>query len=205
MVTQKRMSPLTALVLGVAGVCAVAIASGSAVVIYGLDVAGGNAESIVRFAENTVEGLPQLIESLPPAVGDILNDRRAPDYVRAIDVQVHFVTDGDGKRFRPALTIENKGEQVVSMLAVRVAALTESGVPVGEWTELAATPIALDDNDWRGPLLPGAQRHVLLGAWRAIDPARLASISPAVEISDVRVWCGNEAGVAAERLTAATE
>jgi len=198
------MSPLTALVLGVAGVIAVAIASGSAVVIYGLDVAGGNAESIVSFAQNTIENLPELIESLPPAVGDVLNDQRAPQYVRAIDVNVSFVGTTDGERFRPVLTVKNNGERVVSMLAVRVAALNETGVPFGEWTEVVATPIALDDNDWRGPLMPGAVRHVVVGGWQRIEPGQLSAIASAVEISDVRVWRGDDAVAPTETLTAAS-
>ncbi len=204
MVTQKRMSPLTALVLGVAGVTAVAITSGSAVVIYGLDVVGGNAESIVRLAGDTVGNLPELIESLPPAVGDILNDQRAPQYARAIEVDVSFVGNTGGDRYRPVLTVKNEGDRVVSLLAVRVAALSETGVPLGEWTEVVATPIALNDNDWRGPLMPGATRHVVVGAWRGIAPGRLPGIVSAVEISDVRVWCGDNAGVPAETLAAAS-
>jgi len=204
MVTQKRMSPLTALVLGVAGVIAVAIASGSAVVIYGLDMVGGNAESIVHFAQNAVENLPELIESLPPAVGDILNDQRAPQYVRAIEVEVSFVGSTDGDRYRPVLTVKNRGDQVVSLLAVRVAALSGTGVPISEWTEVVATPIALDDNGWRGPLMPGAVRHVVVGGWRGIEPGRLSTIASAVEISDVRVWCGDHAQVTAEALTQAS-
>lgn len=204
MVTQKRMSALTALVLGVAGVMAVGIASGSAVVAYTLHVAGGNANAILGFAENTVKGLPELIESLPPALGDILNDHRAPSYTSHIDVDVKFVANAAGDRYRPVLTVTNAGSEVVSMLAVRVAALSEEGVPVGEWTELVATPIALDDNDWRGPLMPGTPRHILVGGWRGLYDSPVSSLAPVVEISDVRVWTGERLPDIGERVVASS-
>ncbi len=204
MVAQKRMSALTALVLGVAGVLAVGIASGSAVVAYTLHVAGGNTTALLGFAENTVKGLPELIEALPAAVGDILHDRRVPSYVSELDVEVTFVANTKGDRYRPVLTVTNGGSEVVSMLAVRVAALNKDGVPIGEWTEMVATPIALDDNDWRGPLMPGSPRYVMVGGWRGLGSSSLSSLAPAVEISDIRVWIGDGAALGTERLAAFT-
>ena len=202
MVPQKRMSALTAMVLGVAAVLTVAIASGSAVVAYTLHVAGGNASALVGFAENTVHSLPDLIDSLPAAVGDALHDRRDPAYASDLKMDVKFVANTAGDRYRPVLTVTNGGTEVVSMLAIHVAALDESGVPVGEWTEIVATPIALDDNDWRGPLLPGSPRHVIVGAWRGLGSASLSALEPVAEISDVRVWLGADAVPVRDRVAA---
>lgn len=193
MVPQKRMSPLTALVLGVSGVLAVAIASASAVVVYGLHVAGGNAEAIVKFAENTVEGLPELLDALPPAVSDILNDRRDPSYIDHIEVDAKFVPTEHAGRYVPALVVKNNGTEVVSLLSVRVAAVEKDGTARREWQELAATPFSLEDDDWRGPLMPGATRHIVMHRWRAVSADSADALVPDVEIGDLRVWCGERA------------
>lgn len=193
MVPQKRMSPLTALVLGVSGVLAVAIASVSAVVVYGLNVAGGNTEAIVKFAENTVDGLPELLSALPPAVSDMLNDHRDPSYVEHIEVDAKLVPNDDDSQYRPTLVVRNTGTEVVSMLAVRVAALGQDGTPCREWTELAATPLSLKDEDWRGPLMPGATRHIVMRGWQTVQAAPSSAITPVVEIGDLRVWLGDRA------------
>ena len=175
MIGQNRMSPLTAFFLGVFGVGAVAIASGAGLVAYGMSIIDTNASAIVGFTRSTVENLPDLIESLPPAIAELLNDRRAPDYAKNIAVDVNFVSVKSGSGgLRPVMTITNNGNEVVSMLAVRVAALNGRKLPIREWTEVVATPVAVCD-DWRGPLMPGATRHVVISTWRTIPPARAAA------------------------------
>jgi len=191
METRARMSPITALFIGIFGVGAVAIAAGTATVLYGMRIVDHKASALIRFADDTLEGLPELIASLPPALGDMLNDRRAPEYASQIDVKVRFVgEDSDG--VRPVLTIANRGDEVVSLLAVRVAALNEQEIPIRDWTEVVATPIAVDD-EWRGPLMPGATRHVVLSRWRSSPSSAAQSLQGAVEISDIRVWEGSTA------------
>ena len=182
-----RMSPLTALFLGVFGVGAVGITAGTAVLLYTLKIVDKKASALIGFAENTVTSLPDLLESLPPAIGDVLSDRRAPDYVDKIEVSVRFAPTESGDALRPVVTVVNKGNEIVTMLAVRVAALDVNGIPVRDWTEVVATPIAIDD-DWRGVLMPGATRHVVLHGSRALDPAKLSTFTGAVELSEIRVW-----------------
>jgi len=73
------------------------------------------------------------------------------------------------------------------MLAVRVAALNDQGLPVREWTELVATPIAIED--WRGPLFPNKTRYVVVQAgWRGFGMDRLVSFTGVAEVSEIRVW-----------------
>lgn len=192
MVTQGRMSPMTALVIGVFGVGAVGIASVTAVVLHGFSIIDSKAGDIIEFAEtaleSTLEGLPVLLDSLPEAVEELLNDRRAGDYAANLDVAVRFIHDEDSGRLRPVLAITNEGERVVSLLAVRVVALNGQGIPMREWTEIVATPITIP-NEWRGPLRPGNTRHVILSSWRrGITRKQANGITGAVEITDVRVW-----------------
>ncbi len=192
MIGHTRMSPLTALFLGIFGVGAVGIASGTVVVLYGMRIIDTNASAVLGFADTTIggtlENLPELLEALPEAVQDLLSDRRAPDYAANMDVAVDFVVDERSGGLRPAMTITNNGDRVVTLLAIRVAALSGSRVPLREWTEVVATPIAID-HDWRGPLYPGNTRYVVLSsAWRNIPTDKIREIQGAVEISDIRVW-----------------
>ncbi len=187
MVSRDRMSPFSALFLGIFGVGAVTIAASAGIVLYGMRIIDTTASSQLWFAEHTIEGLPELIDSLPPTLADLLSDRRAPDYAGSIDLDAKFITDERSGGLRPVMTITNNGDEVVSMLAVRVAALNDTGAPVREWTEVVATPIAIDDN-WRGPLMPNATRHVVISSWRHIPKDRTDHIFAAAEISELRIW-----------------
>jgi hypothetical protein len=178
---------MTALFLGIFGVGAVGITSGTAVLLYTLRIADHKANKLLGFAENTIQSLPDLMASLPPALNEILSDRRAPEYVGAIGSSVRFVLTESGEGVRPVLTVVNNGSEVVSMLGVRVAAMDANGVPVRDWTEVVATPLPIDD-DWRGVLLPGATRHVVLHSSRSLDPTKVASYRGEVELSELRVW-----------------
>ena len=185
---QARMSPFTAFFLGAFGLGGVAVACGTAVFLYSLRIVEVKAGDLIGFAEHTIADLPAIIERMPRAVGDLLDDRRAPDYAGRIGVEAAYVMDEARKTVRPTLTIANNGNEVVSLLSVRLATLDENRRPICEWTEVVATPLAIDD-EWRGPLMPGATRHVLLASAHrcvgSIDPTKLQS---AVEITDVRVW-----------------
>ena len=192
MTGHTRMSPFTAFFLGLFGVGAVGILSATLIVFAGMLIIGDKAGDLVRFADGTItttlDRLPGLLESLPESVGDILNDGRAPEYADNLDVKVAFAADEWSRGVRPVMTITNKGEEVVSLLAVRVAALNQQNLPIREWTEVVATPIGMC-NDLRGPLYPGTTRYVVLGSsWRGFPAERVDEITGAVEISDVRIW-----------------
>ena len=184
----SRMSPLTALFFGLFFVGAVTIGSAATVVLYGMRIIDSKASALIHFAGNTVEGLPELVQSLPPAIGDILHDRRAPEYASRINVDVKLSADESSGTVRPVLTVKNGGDVVVSLLAVRVAALDANGVPVSDWTEVVATPVAIDD-DWRGPLMPGATRYVVLSGRRSLA-GKAGMVTAVSEIGDLRVWEG---------------
>ncbi|MCH9035291.1 MAG: hypothetical protein IID42_12455 [Planctomycetes bacterium] len=184
------MSPMTALFLGLCGVTAVGIASGTGIVLYGLRIANLNASSLLNLADSTIAGLPELIERLPPALADLLDDRRAPDYAENLDVKVTFLADTRSDRIRPVMTVTNNGSSVVTMLTIRVAALNQEDVPLQEWTELVATPIGLND-DLRGPIFPGSTRHIVLRRGY-LRKAVGSTFTGAVEISELRIGVGAE-------------
>jgi len=185
------MSPWTALFLGMFGLGGVVLVTGTTVVLYGMRIAEKNIADVFGLAEHTVANLPEFIESLPPSIQDLLNDRRAPEYQDQIDVQVRLVGESEGRRVFPALTITNNGDKVVSLLTVRVAALDAEGTPVQEWTELVATPIGVED-ELRGPLMPNATRYVRLQRCRFSSGYPIEKLTGVGEISDVRIWLGND-------------
>lgn len=185
---QKRMSPITAFFLGLFAVVAIGITSGTLITLYGMYVIDAKASSVLGFAKGTITGLPDLLEALPPAVSDVLDDRRAPEYAAHLEIDVNLITDERSGGIRPVLTITNTGDRVVSMLAVRVAALNADNVPIRDWTQVVATPLAIED-DWRGPLFPNSRRHVVvsgyLGGHSMSNVQRLTAVS---EISELRLW-----------------
>jgi hypothetical protein len=185
------MSPLTAFFLGLFGVGAVGIASGAAIVLVTLSIVDSRSSDILGFADNTIGGtlkaLPEFLESLPPTVDDLLKDRRAPEYASQIDVKVDFASGELSKGLRPVMAITNNGDEVVSLLAVRVAALDSRNLPIREWTEVVATPLAVCD-EWRGVLYPGNTRYVVVSGWSNIRPDQADSITGVAEISQIRVW-----------------
>lgn len=187
----SRMSPLTAMFIGIFGVGAVAIASTAAVIVYGLNVLDRRAEGLMSFADDVVDGaienLPAWLEALPPALKDVLHDRRAPEYVKQLEVEARFVGGEARQPGRPVVTVTNKGDGIVTLLAVRVVALTSDGLPVREWTEVIATPLAIE-GEWRGPLLPGNRRHAIIGGHGGRVSEVAEGLVAAVEIADVRVF-----------------
>jgi hypothetical protein len=171
--------------LGIFGVGGLTITSATAIVLYGMHIADRNVSSIVDVASGSVENLPQLLETLPDSLQKVFNDRRDLDYASNIEVDVKFLQSDDRHGVYPALTIRNNGDETVSLLTVRVAALDKHDVPLEEWTELVATPLGIE-HDLRGPILPGTTRYVRLG--RGWLPAGSAAAFRGVpEIADVRV------------------
>ena len=185
---QRRMSPVTAFFLGIFGVVGVVIVSATLLTTYAMYIVDSKTDGVLGFAKTTIEGLPDLVGSLPPALGELLNDHREPEYASNIKIDVQMITDERTNTVRPVLTITNEGDEVVSMLAVRVAALNSNGVPLGDWTQVVATPIA-SENDWRGPLFPHTTRHVVCsryGGSRSVSAK--VDVRPEAEISELRVW-----------------
>lgn len=184
---QTRMSPLTAFCFGLFGVGAVTIAGVTSIVLYGMRVIDKRTDAVFGIVGSTVAHLPDLVEQLPKAVGELLQDRRAFDYSPNVEVVAKFLFDEKRDRIRPSLVITNRGSEVVSLMAVRVAALNAQKNAVAEWTETVATPVGIAD-EWRGPLAPGATRYVVLrGDW-SLQRADVAALTPSIEISELRIW-----------------
>ena len=188
-ITYRKHTFLSALVFGICAIIIALIVSLTVVVIYAMDFAGDKSEQIVELVQSAVQGLPPLQKSLPPALADVLADRRQPDYSSQLDVTAKTETTPEQSgRIRTSVTVINNGQQVVSLLSLRVVILNSDGEVVDESNELAATPFAADD-DWRGPILPGAHRYFSC-SHNAPRNASTESLKTEVEITDIRIWSG---------------
>jgi len=187
-IIRKPRSFFSTAALGVSAVLVTIIAGAVGLVIYGMNIVDRKTGNLLDFTQETIRGLPELAESLPPVLADVLNDRRSPDYAEQIDVSVALLeAPGHSRVFRPTIVVHNSGDAVVSLLSMRVVIVDENGQPVTEGNEWAATPFAADD-EWRGPLLPGSTRRFTADGVRFRKTTNENDYSVDVEITDVRIW-----------------
>ncbi|MHC4556335.1 MAG: hypothetical protein ACYTFW_02440 [Planctomycetota bacterium] len=186
-ITYRKHTFLSALALGISTLAITLVISCTVLIIYGMNFAGDQSEKIVSLAENAVRGLPDLQESLPPVLADLLNDRRQPDYRTQLDISAKTILLPDQNGMvRTTVDVVNNGNEVVSLLSLRVVVLTANDEILVESNEWAATPIAAD-HDWRGPLMPGSQRYFTSSHSR-LPVFSLSDLKTEVEITDIRIW-----------------
>jgi len=183
----KRHTFLSALAMGVSAIIIAFIVSCTVVIIYGMNFAGDKSEEIVSLAEEAIRGLPKLQESLPPVLADMLNDRRQPDYSTQLTITPSTtLLPNDNGTVKTTIEIVNNGNEVVSLLSLRVVVLTSRNEIITESNEWAATPIAAD-HDWRGPLMPGSRRYFVTSR-KALPVFSADDLKTEVEITDIRIW-----------------
>lgn len=201
METRRGMSPWSAFFMGMWLTGSVAIAAGTVVVLCGMNVVDSKLSDVLMLGSDVVGNVPKLMEAVKPALGDAFNDVRSPEYGSKVEVTVHSPSQ-DKYCGRPALTVRNTGNEVVSRLTVRVSAVDESGATRYEWTEMAATPVALC-NELRGPLMPGNQiRRMVFSDGPCIRGDELAGLSLKHEIAEIFVWTGSARSPSVTSLTA---
>ena len=187
-VVVKKGGALTALISGIFGTLIVCILCAVALVCYALNIADRKVSDVMGIGQALAGNLAEWSESLPPAVADLLSDRRAPDYREQIDAHVRVVPDRRrSERGRLVVEVTNNGSEVVTLLTARIVFLDEDGVPLRETRTFAATPLSLDEGEWRGPLQPGSTRHYSELLRDGGDVAEVA-----FEITDLRVWTAPE-------------
>ena len=186
-VVYKRRGFLSTLALGATVVAVTVIVSGATVLMFGMRIVDEKSDDVVELLENIVREVPQLRESLPPVLVDCINDRRMPEYVRDLNISLEMVpmTDGTG-RVRPTIEVTNKGNEMVSLLTLRVVAARDGDV-IHEWNEWVATPIATEGG-WRGPLMPEGVRKIATIPLPPTDLLEDDAVEASLEVTDVRVW-----------------
>lgn len=174
-------------VLGVA-----LIISCTAVIIYGMHLVSEKSDQFASFADEAIRRLPALRKSLPPALVDILDDQRRPDYRDQIEIYAETKLDEqeDG-RLRTTVKVINSGTETVSLLSLRVVVLDSRDQILAESNEWAATPVTAEP-EWRGPLLPRYLRYVGVTHNQALSASSLRGLRTEVEITDLRICPGQK-------------
>ncbi|HUU85812.1 MAG TPA: hypothetical protein VM243_20130 [Phycisphaerae bacterium] len=187
----KKRSFFSTLAWGGSVLLVTVIACGTCLALYGMNIIDRKTDTVTGFVREAVRSVPDIIDSLPPVVADVLEDQRMPAYAEALDVSARLVRfERPGRRgqwIRPIIEVQNNGDELVSLLSMRVVILDEDGDPVDEVNEWAATPIAAA-RDWRGPLMPGAKRHIVSHHLYLGESVAQGELRAEVEITDVRIW-----------------
>jgi len=186
-VVKKRMSFLSVALLCGTSIVITTILTAGGLAGYGLRFVDHKTETLPALIAQVAEKLPQIYDALPPALVDAMDDERRPEYRDQLRVSVRLgeVSDPWGGR-RAIVEVENKGEDTVNLLSMRIVSLDKRGEPLDEQCTWAATPLQMDDS-WRGPLLPRSRRQFSV---RCRDAEDAASVSH--EITEIRVWRGCE-------------
>jgi len=184
----RKHSFLSSTASGISAIVITVIVCGTLALLYTVHLASDKSERIIGLAQSAVRGLPEFQRSLPPALADMLNDRRQPDYAGQLAISAKVVArPGSHGRTRTAIEIVNNGDEVVSLLSLRVVLLDENEQLITESQEWAATPVAIED-DWRGPLMPGSKRRFVCRRSYPFEVGPLDTITPEIEITELRVW-----------------
>ncbi len=184
-IVYRKHTFLSAVAMGLSAVIIVCVLCCTGLIVYSMHFAGSHAGRLVSVAADFVNGAPDILNSLPPLVGDVLNDRRTPAYAGQIEVTAQIVRNSDTNRLQ--FQVANKGDQLVTLLTLRTTLINADGRTVGESNHWAATPIAAD-RDWRGPLMPKSSRRFACPLYLRDSHDDPSGLKVEVEITDVRVW-----------------
>lgn len=187
-ITFRRHTFLSSLAMTLGAVVVTLLISCTVVALYAVHLASEKSERVITLAQDAVRGLPEFTKSLPPALSDMLDDRREPQYCNELAISAKVVSQPDPHRgLRTEIEITNNGDAVVSLLSLRIIILDDKEQLLCESQEWAATPVAADDG-WRGPIMPGSRRRFVChgGCPWEVDPAD--ALNTQVEITELRVW-----------------
>ena len=187
-VTYRKHTFLSSLAMGLSAVVITIVVSCTVLIIYGIHFAGERSDKLVSIVGNAIEGLPDLQKALPPALADVLDDRRDPSYVDKLEISaVTALTPDQHRTIRTRIEVVNKGDEIVSLLSLRIVVFGQDGRILSESNEWAATPIAAD-HEWRGPLMPGSHRYLVSHCYRSLPVFLGDELRTEVEVTDLRIW-----------------
>ena len=177
-VVVKKGGFFSALAYGVFGTLIAAVICGSGLGLYGLNIADRKSSEAITLGQALLGSIPDIQQSLPPILADLLNDQRDLSYRGELAISARIV--GDEDRSRLVIEVANKGSKAVTLMSMRVTLDDKDGVPLRDLTTYVATPIAVED-EWRGPLLPDSTRRY---SYRL----RTMPADASIEITELRVW-----------------
>ena len=200
-VVVKKGGFLSALFSGLFGFLIATVVCVCGLGFYALHIANTTAGSLLGLSGSVITSLPQWQDSLPPTLAEILNDRRAPDYRDELEISVRVVpAPEDRSRELMLVNVYNDGSETVTVLALNLSLENEDGVPLVERRVYAATPIAVDDGDWRGPLLPGESRKFAVRLY-SYHGMSLKDTQAELNVAEIRLWNGPDVDDTDESIT----
>jgi len=203
-ITVRRHTFLSSAALGFSAIVITLLVTSTAVLLYTVHLASDKSERVITLAQSAIRGLPELTHSLPPALADMLDDQRRPDYCKALTISAKATSQPDSHgRVRTTVEVVNNGQEVVSFLSLRILILDEQSQPLCESQEWSATPLAADQG-WRGPIMPGSRRHFVCyrNCWHGTNGTN--DLNTEVEITELRVWNNPKGGTSIEQTTASS-
>ena len=187
-ITVRKHTFLSSAAMGFSAIVITLLVACTAVLLYTVHLASDKSERVITLAQSTIKGLPELMHSLPPALADMLDDQRRPDYCKELAISAKTTTQPDSHgRVRTTIEVVNNGREVVSLLSLRILILDAQNQPLCESQEWAATPLAAD-NGWRGPIMPGARRRFVCDRGYGYNRNGTSDLNAEVEITELRVW-----------------
>ncbi len=203
-ITLRKHTFLSSVALGFSAIVITLMVSCTAVLLYTVHLAGDKSERVITLAQSSLKGLPELMHSLPPALSDMLDDQRRPDYCKELVISAKATSQPDSHgRVRTTIEVVNNGPEVVSLLSLRILILDEQNQPLCESQEWAATPFAADDG-WRGPIMPGSRRHFVCYRSCGRNADFMTDLSTEVEVTELRVWNNPKDTAPAQPTTASS-
>lgn len=182
----KKNGFFSSLFFGLFGFLTVTVFVAGGLGFYALRIADSTTSGVFSLTGDILSGVPNWVENMPPFVSETLDDRRAPDYRDQLDVTVKTVPSPERpSRELAVVEVSNRGSETVSLLALAITLENDDGVPLDERRVYAATPLVIDEDEWRGPLMPGETRRFV-----ASPRGHESSAKATVSVVDLRVWNG---------------
>jgi hypothetical protein len=187
-ITVRKHTFLSSAALGFSAIVITLLVACTVVLLYTVHLASDKSERVITLAQSAIRGLPELTQSLPPALADMLDDHRRPDYCKELTISAQATTPPDSHgRVRTTVEIVNNGPEVVSLLSLRILILDGQNQLLSESQEWAATPLAADQG-WRGPIMPGSRRHFVTYRSGGYGMNGRNDLNTEIEITELRVW-----------------
>src|SRR5512134_2702203 len=112
-ITLRKHTFLSSVALGFSAIVITLLISCTAVLLYTVHLAGDKSERVITLAQSALKGLPEMAQSLPPALADMLDDQRRPDYCRELTIAARATSQPDARgRVRTTVEIVNNGPEV---------------------------------------------------------------------------------------------
>ncbi len=203
-ITLRKHTFLSSVALGFSAIIITLLVSCTVVLLYTVHLASDKSERVITLAQGALKGLPELTRSLPPALSDMLDDQRRPDYCKELTIAAKATARPDSHgRVRTTIEVVNNGPEVVSLLSLRIVILDDENQPLCESQEWAATPFAADQG-WRGPILPGSRRHFVCYRSCGRNAECMTGLNTEVEVTELRVWNNPKDTAPAQPTTASS-